>query len=104
MRRSDIDWEAIERDYRVGQLSVRQIAKAHNVAPSAITRRAKKYDWSRDRARDVRARTSAKLIEIAKQQTDNKATESAQALLSSVDAAAQANISVTSNLRSARLA
>lgn len=42
------DWERIELDYRAGIKSLREIAADHAVAPSTITRRAKKNGWSRD--------------------------------------------------------
>ena len=42
------DWERIELDYRAGIKSLREIAADHAVAPSTITRRAKKQGWQRD--------------------------------------------------------
>lgn len=93
-RRTDIDWEAIERDYRCGQLSIRQIAERHAVAVSAITRRAKKEQWSRDLSAEVAKRTKAKLIETALSDAHEIGTESAQVVISGVEAAAQANIEV----------
>lgn len=63
-RRSDIDWEKIERLYLAGQLTIRQIADEGGVAPSAITRKAKKDGWSRDLSEAIRARTKAKVAEI----------------------------------------
>lgn len=93
-RRTDIDWEAIERDYRCGQLSIRQIAERHNVAVSAITRRSKKEEWSRDLSAEVAKQTKAKLIECALSDAHAKGTESAQTIISGVAAAAQANIDV----------
>lgn len=44
-RRNNINWAAIEADYRVGQLTVRMLASKHGVAPSSITRRAKRNAW-----------------------------------------------------------
>lgn len=42
------DWESIERDYRTAPLSVRQIARAHGITHTAITKRAAKGSWKRD--------------------------------------------------------
>ena len=39
------DWEAIEREYRAGQLSVREIARQHDVSAPAIVKRAKRLGW-----------------------------------------------------------
>ena len=61
-RRYDIDWDAIERDYRLGQLTIREIAKQHQVTPGAICRRVEKHGWSQDLSNEVRARTNAALI------------------------------------------
>ena len=46
--RKQIDWERIELDYRAGIKTLRQIADEHGVAHSAISKRAKRDDWSRD--------------------------------------------------------
>ncbi len=43
-----VDWEGIERDYRAGMLSVREIALAFGVSNTGIHKRADKYGWSRD--------------------------------------------------------
>lgn len=60
-RRYDIDWEVIERDYSIGILTIRQIAEKHQVDISAISRHAKKDEWSRDLGEQVRAATKAKV-------------------------------------------
>lgn len=65
-KRSDIDWEKIEKLYSLGQLSVREIARQCNVQPSSITRRAKKEDWTKDPSKEVRERTRAALISNTK--------------------------------------
>ena len=43
-----IDWEAVEREYRAGRRSLRDIASEFGCAESAIRKRAGKEDWSRD--------------------------------------------------------
>ncbi|WP_109477693.1 hypothetical protein [Paraburkholderia sp. C35] len=106
-RRSDIDWEAIERDYRVGQLSLRQIAQKHEVALSAIVRRAKKYEWTRDLSQQVRAQTKAGLIQAAVEESKQKAqehvqeklTESVQSDAHGILAAAAANVQIITEHR-----
>jgi len=44
----NIDWDAIERDYRAGILTLREIAAQHDITHGAVNKRAKKYEWSRD--------------------------------------------------------
>ena len=59
-QRRAINWLAIEHDYRIGQLSIRMMATKHRVAPSSITRRAKRRRWRRrDLAGFVRKLTFA---------------------------------------------
>lgn len=98
-RRSDIDWEAIERDYRIGQLSLRQIAAKHEVALSAIVRRQKKEGWTRDLTEQVKAQTKARLIDLAAKEAHEKGTQSIQADAESVHAAAATNAQIVSDHR-----
>lgn len=63
-RRSDIDWEAIERDYRAGVLTVREISSKHGVDPSSITSKVKKFGWSRDLSGAIKKRTKEKVASI----------------------------------------
>jgi len=60
--RRQFDWEAIEREYRAGQLSVAEIARQHGLSHTAINKRAKKDGWLRDLTERVRERVSAKLV------------------------------------------
>lgn len=56
------DWEAIEREYRAGQLSVSEIGRQHGVSHTAINKRAKKEGWTRDLTAKVRQEVSARLV------------------------------------------
>lgn len=70
-KRAQADWEAIEREYRIGQFSMRQLAAKHGIATSSITRRVKKYGWTQDRTEELRHRTRAALsAEAAAQRND----------------------------------
>ncbi|APC18166.1 hypothetical protein BLL42_21465 [Pseudomonas frederiksbergensis] len=55
------DWEAIERAYRAGSLSVRAIAEEAGVSHVAIAKRAKKEGWARDLTDKVRAAAKRKV-------------------------------------------
>lgn len=53
----NVDWEAIEFDYRAGVLSLREIAALHpGTNHVAITRRAKKEGWTRNLAAKIKAK------------------------------------------------
>ncbi|WP_244936533.1 hypothetical protein [Methylobacterium currus] len=56
------DWEAIEAAYRAGQLSIREIAKQHDVSDTAIRKRAKAEGWTRALADKVRDAIREKLV------------------------------------------
>lgn len=62
-RRSDIDWEAIEKDYRLGQLSIAEVAKKHQVAVSSVKLKAKNNKWERDLTDTVRNATKAAITQ-----------------------------------------
>lgn len=57
-----IDWEAIERDYRVGQLSLRALATKHGTTAGAISKKASAGNWVKDASQEVRERTRAALL------------------------------------------
>lgn len=50
MSKPAIDWEAVERDYRAGILSVREIGAKCGCTHTAINKRAKRDGWERERA------------------------------------------------------
>ncbi len=81
------DWEAIEREYRAGQLSVLEIGRQHGVSHTAINKRAKQNGWKRDLSEQVRREARARLVSevsvevstqvsaaIARQAVDDAAT------------------------------
>lgn len=53
------DWEVIERDYRAGLLSIREIAGRHGCTHTAIGKRAKAEGWARDLKEKIRAKADA---------------------------------------------
>jgi hypothetical protein len=55
------DWEAIERAYRAGSLSVRAIGEGQGVNHATILKRAKKEGWTRDLTEQVRTATKQKV-------------------------------------------
>ena len=47
-RRRDIDWDAVERDYRTGTFSLRELAERHRCSHSAIANFAGRHGWIRN--------------------------------------------------------
>jgi hypothetical protein len=96
-RRSDIAWNAVEVDYRLGVLTVRAIAEKHGIADSNLRRKAKQEGWVRgegDTAR-IAARQALSAIssqearaigaEIGEQQAQEYRAGLAQVVLSAVE-------------------
>lgn len=73
-RRSDIDWDAIERAYRLGTQTNKQLAVHFGVEPSTIGRRATKHGWVQDRNKDVVVATESLLIQAASGNANVNAT------------------------------
>lgn len=78
-----IDWEAIEREYRAGLLSVRELGRRYTVSHQAINERAEREGWERDLTARVRQAVSARLAAnpVAGSSTDEKATIEAAAVV-----------------------
>ena len=98
-RRNDIDWEAVERDYRAGLLTVAQISEKHNVSSSQVKSKAKAQGWQRDLSGAIKARAKAKVSEIdiqalvetaAAEMADKTAKQSAKVQQSAIEQAADA--------------
>lgn len=74
------DWERIEAQYRIGTMSLREIAEKHGITEGAIRKRAKRDSWTRDLTAKVKAkadelvRTEAVRKEYA-ERTEKEAVE-----------------------------
>lgn len=60
--RPEIDWEAIDREYAAGMLSVREIARRYSCSEGAIRKRAKAEGWERDLTAKVQKEVRRKLV------------------------------------------
>lgn len=61
--RPEFDWTAIERDYRLGKVSNRELARTYGPSEAAIRQRAKAEGWVRNEAAQVRVRAQQKALE-----------------------------------------
>lgn len=77
------DWESIERDFRAGMLSIREIAKIAGISDTAIRKRAKEFAWDRDLSAKVREKVRTELVRAevrsSDPQTEREIIESAAA-------------------------
>lgn len=91
--RAAADWESIEREYRAGVYSVREIGRRHNVSEAAIRKRAKEKCWRRDLTTRVHAELRTRLtIPEAKQRIEAEADPEAESRI--VDEAASTLVQV----------
>lgn len=60
------DWERIEAEFRVGILSIKEIARQHGISDAAIHKRAKAGGWDRDLSAKVKTKVKALLVSVPK--------------------------------------
>lgn len=60
--RKPIDWEAVEREYRAGQLSVSEIGRMSGCSHTAIQKKSKALGWTRNLRERVREEVAARLV------------------------------------------
>lgn len=60
--RKQIDWELVEREYRAGKLSIREIARVAGCAESMIRKKAKAEGWYRDLSAKIDEQVRNKLV------------------------------------------
>lgn len=81
--RKSTDWESIERDFRAGVLSIREVAKLHEVSEGAIRKKAKSQGWERDLTDRVNKKVRTELVRsevrTADPQTEREIVEVAAA-------------------------
>lgn len=59
-KQKDVDWTTVEKDYRAGIKTLRQIAEENGVSHVAVQKRAKRDGWTRDA--DARVSAKAKVV------------------------------------------
>ena len=60
-KRPAVDWEAVEREYRVGIRSLADIGKEFGVSAPGILKKAKKDGWERDLSAKIKAKAESKV-------------------------------------------
>lgn len=99
-RRSDIDWERVERLYIAGQMTIREIASECKINPSSITAKAKQLGWQRNLAEAIKERTKTKIAQIDVQALiDESAQQSAQKSAQTVQKAIEEAANIGANVR-----
>jgi hypothetical protein len=83
-----VDWDAVERDYRTGKFTLRELAAKYGCSHQAINLQAKKNGWTQDLSLAIKQATNALLVdELVAKEVD----KTGQALASTVLVAAEVN-------------
>lgn len=86
-KRPQVDWESVEREYRAGLRSLRDIAAEYGCTEGAIRKKAKLQEWERDISAKVAAKADAL---VRKQEVRNEVrAESAISEREQINASAQ---------------
>lgn len=88
VKRQRTDWDAVERDYRTGKFTLRELAAKYGVSHQAIAKQAKANGWTQDLSIAIKQATNAKLVDdlVAKE-----VARSGQAVANTILAAADLN-------------
>lgn len=87
-----IDWEGVERDYRAGIKSVREIAATYGCSHTIINKRAATYGWARDLGGKIRAKADALVAKEAVSRMVSTETRIPEREIVEANAVVQANI------------
>lgn len=90
-RRRVRDWDAVERDYRTGKFTLRELATKHGGTHQAIAKRAKDKGWVKDLTEEIRRATNAKLVAKL---VDAEVAKSGQAVANTIAVAAEVNTGI----------
>jgi len=99
-RRSDIDWEKIQRLYVAGRLTLKEISEqCGGVSQSSIRLKAKQLDWQRNLSGAIKERAKAKIAqidaqELIEQSAKESAKESAATIKKAIEEAANTQASI----------
>jgi hypothetical protein len=70
-----IDWEFVEREYRVGRMTITEIARQAGITRPLISRKANLEGWTRDLSARVRVEVAARLAPSLSPETEQSAIE-----------------------------
>ncbi|MBO9679552.1 MAG: hypothetical protein J7556_15020 [Acidovorax sp.] len=73
--RHKVDWEAVERDFRTGHFTLRELEGKHGVSYAQISRRSSKEGWTKDLREVIKQATDAALLRESVTDAQKDATE-----------------------------
>lgn len=69
------DWEAVERDYRTGRFTLRELEAQHGVSYASISRKANEFGWSKDLREVIKQATDAAVLRETVTQAQKDVTD-----------------------------
>ena len=69
------DWDAVERDYRTGKFTLRELEAKHDVSYAQISRKAKQLCWEKDLREAIKQATDSALLHDAVTDAQKNTTE-----------------------------
>lgn len=104
--RYSTDWEAVEREYRTGARSLRDIASEFGCTEGAIRKRAKKDGWDRDLSAKIKQKAEALVRKAAVREEVRKSrvTEEREQIQASATMLAEKVLEQREDIRQARAA
>ena len=98
-----VDWEAVERDYRAGSKTLRQIGEEHGCSHVAVKKRAEREGWSRDLSVRIKEAAEAKVTkaEVTKEVTKETAVSERQTIESNAQMLADIVLNQRTNVKRA---
>lgn len=85
-----MDWDAVERDYRTGKFTQRELADKYGVTHGAIGKQARAGAWEKDLTAEIRQATNARLVsELVSSEVAKSSQEVAKTVLVAAEANAQ---------------
>ncbi len=88
-----VDWELVEREYRAGLKTLRQIGEEHGVSHTAIQKKARQWGWVRDLSERIQQKAKNKIarqvvarsVSRERELSDTETVEAYSDVLASVD-------------------
>ena len=91
-KRKQIDWEAVEMEYRAGVRSLKDIGTEFGVSDAGILKRAKRDGWDRDLTARIQAKAEAKVSAAIVSAEVSEARTIAEKQVVEINAQAVANV------------
>jgi predicted DNA-binding protein YlxM (UPF0122 family) len=82
------DWAAVERDYRTGKFTLRELAEKYDISHQAVGKQVKTKGWTQDLSLAIKQATNAKLVA---ELVDKEVAKGGQEVANTVLAAAELN-------------